>query len=298
VGFVLFEFWLTDLSEQRAQRELRADFQTALLTASSGGETEDPGDAFGEFGDFGEFGEPLGEESADAEVEVVDYEAPARGSAVAVLDVPAIDLHKVVVAGTGANELKTGPGHYRTSPLPGQPGNAVIIGHRTTYGEPFRHLDDLEPADKILVTTTQGIFEYRVVDTTVIEPGDPDVFEQGGENTLTLVTGEPEFSARNRLVVTAELSGDAVLPPEDALEARRKGFSPTLTPDETGNRADTAAWVWVVLWGELLIVAVLVARRLYRRWHRWPTWLLTTPVILALAFLFYESVDRLLPSKL
>ena len=48
-----------------------------------------------------------------------------------------------VVEGVGTAELKTGAGHMPDTPLPGMPGNAVISGHRTTYGAPFNELDEL-----------------------------------------------------------------------------------------------------------------------------------------------------------
>ena len=38
----------------------------------------------------------------------------------------------------GPTELRSGPGHYRTTPLPGAGGTVGIAGHRTTYGAPFR----------------------------------------------------------------------------------------------------------------------------------------------------------------
>lgn len=42
----------------------------------------------------------------------------------------------IVVEGVGTEELKRGPGHYRGTALPGQPGNFAVAGHRTTYGAP------------------------------------------------------------------------------------------------------------------------------------------------------------------
>ena len=57
---------------------------------------------------------------------------------------------------------QAGPGHYPDTPLPGQPGNAAIAGHRTTYGAPFNRIDELEQGDEILVTTAQGAFRYEV----------------------------------------------------------------------------------------------------------------------------------------
>ena len=57
--------------------------------------------------------------------------------------------------------LDEGPGHFPGTPLPGQPGNAAIAGHRTTYMAPFNRIDELEPGDTIDVTTLQGTFQFR-----------------------------------------------------------------------------------------------------------------------------------------
>ena len=46
--------------------------------------------------------------------------------------------------------------------MPGQLGNSAIAGHRTTYGQPFFRLDEVEPGDEIVLTTVQGRFVYRM----------------------------------------------------------------------------------------------------------------------------------------
>ena len=58
--------------------------------------------------------------------------------------IPSIGVSEYVVEGTDADNLRKGPGHYPDTPLPGQQGTSAIAGHRTTYGAPFRKLDELE----------------------------------------------------------------------------------------------------------------------------------------------------------
>jgi hypothetical protein len=49
----------------------------------------------------------------------------------------------------------------------------------------------------------------------------------------------------------------------------------------------------------VFLVATAVTVRLYRRWHRtWPTYITTTPVLLAFAVLVFQFVARLLPATL
>lgn len=112
------------------------------------------------------------------------------------------------VSDTGADQLALGPGHYSHTPLPGEPGNAGIAGHRTTYGAPFGDLDELERGDHVVVTTATGTHRYEVARSKVVAPDDvwvlgPDPLGTGAD-TLTLTTCHPRFSDRQRLVVWAE----------------------------------------------------------------------------------------------
>ena len=75
-----------------------------------------------------------------------------EGDAVARIDVPAIGVNDIVVAGVTRDDLKRGPGHFPETPLPGQLGNVAIAGHRTTYGQPFPNDDNLNPGDDIIDT--------------------------------------------------------------------------------------------------------------------------------------------------
>ncbi|MEZ5133698.1 MAG: sortase [Acidimicrobiales bacterium] len=82
--------------------------------------------------------------------------------------------------GTTSTELMQGPGHYRDSVLPGEPGNAVIFGRRSTYGAPFGQLDQLEPGATINVTTLGAEFTYTVRERRVVAEGDTDVLGPSG----------------------------------------------------------------------------------------------------------------------
>jgi sortase A len=115
-----------------------------------------------------------------------------------------IKLKTVVVKGTSYWLLVKGPGLMSgTGPL-GSSRNSLVAGHRTMYGAPFKYLDRLRKGDLIKVYTDQGYLEYRVVDKKVVLPRDLSEIKKGNYR-LILSTCEPMFSARRRLLVTAEL---------------------------------------------------------------------------------------------
>jgi sortase A len=127
------------------------------------------------------------------------------GDALGRLRIPAIGVDKVVVEGTGAGELRTGPGHYADTPLPGQRGTVGIAGHRTTYGAPFRHVDELERGDAIELRMPYGRFAYRVERTRIVAPTQVDVVDRVAYDRLVLTACHPLYSAAQRIVVFARL---------------------------------------------------------------------------------------------
>jgi sortase A len=135
---------------------------------------------------------------------MVEPEVPV-GEPFARLIIDRIALDAVVFEGVDRTTLKSGPGHMPGTPLPGQPGNAVISGHRTTYGRPFYELDLLVVGDEIEVETALGISTYAVREILVVAPTDVWVADNIDGAWLTLTTCHPRFSAAERLVVQAEL---------------------------------------------------------------------------------------------
>lgn len=140
---------------------------------------------------------------------------PILGAPVAVVEVPRLgrDYRHVVVEGVGREELKKGPGHQPGTAWPGEIGNAVLAGHRTTYGAPFGRFDEIVVGDEVVVTDATGSYTYRISGTEVVDPSDtavvlpvprqPDALPT--KRLLTLITCTPKYSARYRLIVTGEL---------------------------------------------------------------------------------------------
>ena len=87
----------------------------------------------------------------------------ADGAPVAVIDIPQIDVHDVVVEGSSGDALKSGPGHRRDTVLPGQQGVSVVMGRAAAYGGPFGRIQELAPGDSFTVRTGQGKQVFEVV---------------------------------------------------------------------------------------------------------------------------------------
>ena len=125
------------------------------------------------------------------------------GKAVGRLRIPRLGAAWAMIEGTGDSQLKSGPGHYPTSSLPGLPGTTAVAGHRTTYGAPFRHIDRLKAGDRITVEMPYGSVEYRVEGHRIVDPGNTDVLRDIGRPRLVLTACTPLYSAAQRWVVFA-----------------------------------------------------------------------------------------------
>src|SRR5436305_3522269 len=190
--FVAYQLWGTGISEARDQKQLKDQFKTVQQAPPP---------------------------SAGAPTTTLP--PTPDGEAVAIIDIPKISVNKAVVEGVGTEDLKKGPRHYPSTPMPGQKGNAAIAGHRTTYGHPFYDLDALKPGDDIFISTRQGKFQYKVDHSMNVDPHDVAVLDPSPDNRLTLTTCTPRFSAAQRLIVVSKLIGLAVeAPPPPARTTR------------------------------------------------------------------------------
>jgi sortase A len=138
-------------------------------------------------------------------IERVLEDTPTAGTGFARMRVEKVGLDVVVFEGVDTESLSKGPGHMPDTSLPGQPGNAVISGHRTTHGRPFHDFDLLVPGDLIEMETAIGTHVYEVRESFIVAPTDVWVADQRVGGWLTLTTCNPKYSARERLIVTAEL---------------------------------------------------------------------------------------------
>lgn len=141
-----------------------------------------------------------------------EFERKEYGTIAGRIIAPSIDLDYYVTFGTDLSALEKGPGVWEYGEVPGNPGNATLAGHRTTYGGPFRHLDSLEIGDLIYFETPNrqtSVFEVR--GSAVVLPENVSVTYPTDGVRLTLTTCTPVGSTRERLIIQAELvEGDFV----------------------------------------------------------------------------------------
>lgn len=128
-----------------------------------------------------------------------------EGQAIGQISIPAIGLNIVTIEGTGEGDLEKGPGHYPSTPFPGQPGTVAIAGHRTTFLAPFRNIGSLTSGDAIRLHMPYGRFTYRVQRTKVVDPHDFRILRPQGYQRLVLSACHPLYSATQRIIVFARL---------------------------------------------------------------------------------------------
>ena len=231
LSFAAFQLWGTGLTESRAQDGLETDFETARLAYADF--AQENGLSTSEVGQTGrpeaivlatpednpvvEDGTELATKDLPATpvASVPDELKPQAGDAMGVIRIPRLGVDKVMIAGIRRDDLRQGPGHYPSTPLPGQAGNAGIAGHRTTYGAPFGDIDLLVPGDQIVAETFQGTFYYEVLPQTsadgavsghaIVSPHEVQVLDDYGDNRITLTACHPKYSARQRIIVQAKL---------------------------------------------------------------------------------------------
>jgi sortase A len=128
------------------------------------------------------------------------------GQPIGRIKIPRMGLSKVFVNGTdwGA-DLSRGPGRYPQSSWPGLGKVMAIAGHRTTFGAPFRHIDELARGDHIRLLMPYGSFTYRVFNHEVVRSNDWSILRKRGFDTLVLSACHPLYSASHRWIVFARL---------------------------------------------------------------------------------------------
>jgi sortase A len=254
LGFVAYLYWLSGLQEARAQTGMYANLR-AELAAGLG---------------------PLGSASSGP---------IPPGTPVAILNISAIGVHnQVVVEGTSPENLTLGPGHLRSSALPGETGIAVLYGKRVTFGGPFAKLPQLLPGEEIQVTTGQGTSTYVV---KVVGDSKYRILVDPAPNQLILLTADSAFAPSHYIEAEATLTSTPKANP---------GGRPAISAAEVALANDPTALIQCLAWAMALAAVSVGGTYLFVRWSKWPAYLVTVPIAIAILWNFYESLAALLPN--
>ena len=210
------------------------------------------------------------------------------GTPVALIEIKDINVRRVVVEGTRAEELAKGPGHLVGSAIPGQPGTSAILGRSSRYGSAFARLDELKAGQEVTVTTAQGVHTYEVVDSTLRSANDSAAFT-GERNMLLLITGVGGASPDQRLVVRALLTSPVFPAGAAATEVQT-------TTAELGLEGSTKSPMQLALWLFLLMVMLVVTILLTEKTGKRVTWLIAIPLITVALFQVWHHATLMYPS--
>lgn|GEM_PF-2397760 len=133
---------------------------------------------------------------------------PAQASAAELgsIRIPAIGLDQVIRSGVAMDVIDQGVAHWSGTSSPGEVGNVVLAGHRTTHSRPFWALGDLDVGDLIYMEDGSGFdVIYRVSESFVVDPSALWITYETDKPTLTMFACHPKGSARYRIVVSADL---------------------------------------------------------------------------------------------
>ncbi|HUD03837.1 MAG TPA: sortase [Patescibacteria group bacterium] len=148
--------------------------------------------------------DPLVGNSVDPEPKVIipkiNVEVPV------IYDVTSIDEKAI------ENGLERGVVHYGLSPVPGQDGNVVIVGHSAQniftpgkYKYVFSLLHDLQINDTFMLNYYGQQYVYRVYVKKVVKPTDVSVLGPADKTaTATLITCDPPGLSSNRMIIIGE----------------------------------------------------------------------------------------------
>ncbi len=291
--FVAYQLWGTGLQTDRAQSDLGSQFRERQEQVSGGATTttqaEPPPSTTAP-------GTTLPPSTAPS-----DLPSPEVGQPIGRLHIPDIESDFYVVEGVDLSVLQDGPGHFPGTPLPGQPGNSAIAGHRVTWAAPFNRLDELQPGALVNVETLQGTFWYEVMAQPnpdggeplghyIVEPTQLEILDDKGDDRLTLMACHPKYSAAQRIVVEARLTSSPAPPTPTAPAQTAQG--------EVLLAGDSGAWPPAIGWSAAAIGLWVLAWFVGRTWPRWrwPAYLIGLPVFAFLLFRAFAAINLLLPA--
>lgn len=155
----------------------------------------------------------------------IDFDRSRRVS-LGRMTIPAVGLDTGFYEGVVDEAVERGPGHWPGTPWPGERGNSVFAGHRTTYTRPFADLDLLRRGARINVRMRNGgLTTYRVFKTSIVPEAEYAAFvlrqpRDRNARTITVFACTPKGSRSHRIVVQARATWPKSPPPKSEEGAR------------------------------------------------------------------------------
>ncbi len=132
-------------------------------------------------------------------------QGPAEGEAIGSIEIPKFGLVRYVFEGVQLPTLDRGPGHWPGTAMPGEVGNAVMAGHRTSQNADFADLNRLRRGDEVIFNLGGARHVYTVRKTEIVAPQSLWIIDQTRNATATLFACHPKGSVSQRIVVRLRL---------------------------------------------------------------------------------------------
>ncbi|MDQ1518956.1 MAG: sortase [Actinomycetota bacterium] len=318
--FVGYQLWGTDVFTARAQTKLDHQFASLLGKVRSETTTTAPSTT------SSTLKVPVPTTTTTTAPAPLQLPPINAGDPLGRITIPAAGVNWIFVQGTERDDLAKGPGHYPSTPLPGQVGNSAIAGHRTTHGAPFYNIDRLrartltQPGDYIVTESLVGTHVFEVIEQRIVKPTDTWVAGpmslpaqqlnrvslklSPNRSYLTLTSCNPRYSARERIVILAELIDNRNKPKGIPHTDRAvgivkfKGQSTTenATALRDGLSGDISSRIPALLTGILALLVGMLWWWAFRRYRHPITWFTGVVPFLMVLFVFYVYLERMLPA--
>jgi sortase A len=218
------------------------------------------------------------------------------GTPIAMMSAPGIGIdHEVVVEGSGAAQTAQGIAHRRDTVYPCQMGSSVLLARDGAFGGVGLRWRALQPGDTFTMTMGQGACTYRVLDKRNAGDAAPAA-PTGTQGRLVLTTGDGlPFMPSGVTRIDAQLITDGYKHsvssvPTSAVPSTEQAMGSQLHAalhNEPGT--DLATPFGMILLLEVLVACGIAAAWLWKRWGRWETWIVATPVIGTISLLIASA---------
>ncbi|PJE50381.1 MAG: hypothetical protein COV29_04400 [Candidatus Yanofskybacteria bacterium CG10_big_fil_rev_8_21_14_0_10_36_16] len=139
------------------------------------------------------------------------------------LEIPRLRVSAPIIIEPSTNtdtiykRLENGVVHYASTPMPGEAGTSIILGHssaypwyRGQYGSVFALLNQLNAGDVIQIQNGNEILNYKVAGSLVFSPFSEDnlklaEFESTDGSSLVLLSCWPVGTNYKRIAIKADL---------------------------------------------------------------------------------------------